>query len=305
MQFLGIFLKFWIVMSISKGLDFPRTKSFTSEITGATSLTLGLDLRYSWNIPFCSHRKGEERRKIDRTLYKILLPQEELLKETNIVAKDLVVGVRAMTSKWTECTERALEKETSDGPLYPETKRLRRARVGGSAALASVRWNSEIPDQFWCHQGMESPWDCTYQLQKIQLDHSWHRRMRKERNKKDKEKQPNPPNGIVRAAPIPSLLERIMKSSLYPWVQSWSSRFRRSSFETETPQVDVKRPDLVPFNLSVVLDATSPSIWEPTFLLITTKERISSIHLFIPSWLCIRSSYLLPSYWCYQYLNRR
>lgn len=31
------------------------------------------------------------------------------------------------------------------------------------------------------HQGMESPWDCTYQLQKIQLDHSWHRRMRKDK----------------------------------------------------------------------------------------------------------------------------
>lgn len=83
------------------------------------------------------------------------LPQEDKgASETNIVAKDLVVGVRAMTSKWTECTERALDKETSDGPLYPKKKKSWKC----CTSKRSMKWRNTWPTgrQFWCHQGMES-----------------------------------------------------------------------------------------------------------------------------------------------------
>lgn len=83
-----------------------------------------------------------------------------------------------MTSKWTECTERALDKETSDGPLYPKLK-TQKSSCGRKCCTSkrSMKWRTSPVLSF----DATSPWDCTYQLQKIQLDHSWHRRMRKDK----------------------------------------------------------------------------------------------------------------------------
>lgn len=44
-----------------------------------------------------------------------------------------------MTSKWTEYTERALEKETSDSPLYPEAGALVPIRRLTSYNIASKK----------------------------------------------------------------------------------------------------------------------------------------------------------------------